>query len=234
MRDKVSWIKKYVSLQHQCLKKTVYFLLLCIAFMETMMLSIAFYIDRNDASNIYVVTEIFYIFAMTAMYLILFSMNNYLKLHVFFRSSRKRYYISSIVYTFILSLMFSTIHIVLSFIYGLIFKNIDVNQLNNINFIFMYSNIGEIVGQFIFYTLMIFVSGLILNIMTTLIMQYNQKYFFVVLLIGVAGYASGIYKNITSYLEKGNLIVINCIFLAIISLLIYNNWILVKKIDIKD
>ena len=234
MRYKVSWIKKYVSLQHQCLKKTVFFLLLWIVFMETMMLSIAFFIDRNDASNIYVITEIFYIFAMTAMYLILLSMNNYLKLHVFFRSSRKRYYISSIVYILILSLVFSTIHTVLYFIYGLIFKNIDINQLNNINFIFMYSNIGEIVGQFIFYTLMIFVSGLILNIMTTLIVQYNQKYFFVVLLIGASGYASGIYKNIISYLEKGNLIVINCIFLAIIFLLIYNNWILVKKIDIKD
>ena len=167
-------------------------------------------------------------------YLILLSMNNYLKLHVFFRSSRKRYYISSIVYILILSLVFSTIHIVLSFIYGLIFKNIDVNQLNNINFIFMYSNIGEIVGQFAFYTLMISVSGLILNIMTTLIVQYNQKYFFVVLLIGATGYASSIYKNIISYLEKGNLIVINCIFLAIIFLLIYSNWILVKKIDIKD
>jgi len=70
--------------------------------------------------------------------------------------------------------------------------------------------------------------------MTTLIVQYNQKYFFVVLLIGASGYASGIYKNIISYLEKGNLIVINCIFLAIIFSLIYNNWILIKKIDIRD
>gem|GEM_PF-4742389 len=230
----MSWIKKYVSLQHQCLKKTVSYMILYIAFMETMMFSMTFFIDRNDANNINMITGIFYIFIITAMYLISLGINNYLKVHVFFRSSRKRYYISSIVYILILSLVFSTIHTVLYFIYGLIFKNIDINQLNNINFIFMYSNIGEIVGQFIFYTLMIFVSGLILNIMTTLIVQYNQKYFFVILLIGACGYASGIYKNITSYLENGNIIVINCIFLAIIFLLIYNNWILVKKIDIKD
>jgi hypothetical protein len=234
MRYKVDWIKKYVSLQHQCLKKTVSLAMLYIALFETILFAATFFIAPNDADNINLITVIFYMVIITAMYIISFCINNYLKLYAFFRSSRKRYYISSIVYILILSLVFSTIHMVLSFIYGLIFKNIDVNQLNNINFIFMYSNTEEIVGQFIFYTLMIFVSGLVINIITILIFQYNQKYYFVFVLIGVGGYVFGIYKNIIAYLENGNLIVINCIFLASTFLLIYNNWILVKKIDIKD
>lgn len=212
----MAWIKKTLMLHHECSKNMECFLLgSCLLIPCEFML---FYLLGNDKSGtklLSLANSSFYILAIIVLFLFSAGLNLMdLRMHTFFRVSRRKYYISLVVYLAIISLLLSFIHILLN------------------EALLIFFNYGNI--SFMFSALLFFSLAVMFNALYMVFEFYDQRFIVLFIAVAIILYPLKVYSYIVVFLQKGNplLICFSLILICIIS--IYGGWLLLKKVDVQD
>lgn len=227
-------LKKYVNLQFLQLWKFVLVMFIVNFFIQAELIGLTKLINHKvlTADKLYYLTITFYAVAFMSLFVItlLLTVNNGCLL--FFRASRKILHQTNISFLLFLSIIFSTLHIFLAFIYRLIFKDIYSSGVNNINYIYNYKAI-DILSQFITAALIIFVAALVLYLVSMLIQSFGFKAFIIAVVSLFMLYKFSVLFGLFKLIEGSSVLILCLVLLALVVLFIYLNWIATKKLSIK-
>jgi hypothetical protein len=232
-------LKKYVKLQFLQLWKFVCIILVANLFIQAefiVLIKLSNY-KILAADKLYYLTIASYAVAFMSLFLITLIVTVNSGCLLFFRASRKTLHETNVIFLLVLSIIFSILHIVLAFIYRLIFKGIYSLSGNNINYIYNYKAV-DVIDQFIIVTLIFFVAALVLYFLSMLTQSFGFKVFIIAVVFLVIVSLLMFYKFPVLFglfkLIKGSSILILCLaLLALAALFIYLDWIATKKLSIK-
>lgn len=224
--------KKNLKLQHEFSRSIVSFSFFT---MVSLIVLLVFYLnlliqDRNVSISIgfYILNLLYIIFSV----FVNFERN--LKASTFFRVSRKNYYMSSLGYFIVTALISSLIQLSILIIETFIFKYINIEQINYLNFIYnKLSFVGAI--QFTAFTTLLFLTAaLVMNFISVLQYRFGAKVWLFIFAAGFIVYQVYAFTNVSFSMSSENRLFLWILASIVSCILIFLNWIFVRKTDIKN